>query len=1206
MLSLLVSSVAATGWPSPAAAQGDRSPIPEFTGARVYTSGVTDEFGPLRDDIARIEKSSPQTYYVVVVRSTGPGNHSIRAYLEQMIDRWESQARRAKLPFDEKRAVVILSGIENRKIIVLGGEELQEQYGFRDPYIERDLIQPHFFPYAKQKDYLRGLRMLVAQIDRWIVDRDATMRRRREEAAAREARLKVDARAALDGARRRLEETRKEIEARKAAGFGLGTVEARARQASDDLDAAARRLDTSGGEAIDLAQQAQRELQHVVDQLRRISARQAEVDEKSRHASALAADVLKAIEAAGREGLPVAPAQAALDAANAGIEQAHQAVKADPDKAELLIEEATRTLTDARELVKRLPELRSQVKEVSPAIDALANSAKAELDRAQQAGVATKSLWNDWERASGALAIAGTSAGTDDSRALESYEEARTTLIRVRDQARTSVRRHLASVRRHRFFTLTLPLMLLALFTAIALGILGLFWHRKRKIRGIVDEQFKGFREQSVALMDRLDALRHRHKTLTATDPDFTHPTAGATLALHKEVEDDLNSLWSRWLGVMEVWDKAQKLVGAGSGLAVAQTEEAKALLEKEGNFDELTRQCASCEERLDRLNRAHEAAREGVTTARDDLAGLLKTIDEVAAAGFPADPYRKETRNVEGLLAQAEGLIAPDPIGASEVVAHSREALAAVADRSGRVLARYADARAVLEAIEEVAARASALRAEGLKLTEDRANPDPKLDQARRQQAGALDALQEADPASAGNRIDQARASIDQARQGIDAHIEARDDIKEELPIRLEASRRLRLEVDKAAALVEELGRDHAAGSWSDVAGNLDEARTLLRSVEEHRSRAERDASDGSQDYLRASSSLAQAGRDQAEAEELLLAIGARHRALADLARQSRERMDGLDAEVREVGSFFEENRDAIGPEARRSYEQAEAAFRELAGLMRQTPSDWPEISKRIEAVRNGCEVSRKQGAEDVDQFLDFSLQLEQAKRKAERIGDLLKRQSKDRPPANQRHRAAVESLAQVERAVGSAAGDWDRLLGRLEEVSGNLDRAEALAGEDISLANRAVAEIAEADRTIREARAFYASGVTVDVSEAASHLSRARGALATQAYEQAIELANAAEKAARGAYQAAAHEARVRRMRSERGGVYVSPVVGSDLIIAAAAAAASRWLTSSSGTGFTFPQSMPTQDSNSPSGSWGGGTSQGKWTEGADQAGW
>ena len=326
--------------------------------------------------------------------------------------------------------------------------------------------------------------------------------------------------------------------------------------------------------------------------------------------------------------------------------------------------------------------------------------------------------------------------------------------------------------------------------------------------------------------MDKLDALRNRHKSLPATDPDFTQPLAGATQVLYSDVEKDLNGLWDRWLHIMEVWEQAQKLVRAGSGLAIVKTEEAKKLIEQEGDFEELHRHYASCEERLDRLNHAHENAQAALKSARDELAKLHTTLGDITAAQLPIEPYTKEITIAEGLLTQAERLLPADPIGASEVIAHSREVLKVTADCAGQTLARFGDARSVLTAINEVAAQTAELRSQALKLTEDQADPDPRLDEARRRQSLAMESLKKANPAAASKQIDEARSWIDQVRQGIGRHLQARDAVRKELPARHEAARALGQAGDQTAAILEELRRGFAPESWSDVADDLDQAR--------------------------------------------------------------------------------------------------------------------------------------------------------------------------------------------------------------------------------------------------------------------------------------------------------------------------------------------------------------------------------------------
>ena len=58
-----------------------------------------------------------------------------------------------------------------------------------------------------------------------------------------------------------------------------------------------------------------------------------------------------------------------------------------------------------------------------------------------------------------------------------------------------------------------------SLATMVVLGLLGLaafglIYYRKRRLQNTVEAQFKDFRERAVALMDQLDGLRQRHKTL--------------------------------------------------------------------------------------------------------------------------------------------------------------------------------------------------------------------------------------------------------------------------------------------------------------------------------------------------------------------------------------------------------------------------------------------------------------------------------------------------------------------------------------------------------------------------------------------------------------------------------------------------------------------------------------------------------------------
>jgi hypothetical protein len=226
----------------------------------------------------------------------------------------------------------------------------------------------------------------------------------------------------------------------------------------------------------------------------------------------------------------------------------------------------------------------------------------------------------------------------------------------------------------------------LVLVVMLTLGLLGLvafalFYWRKRKLQDTVETQFKRFRERAVTLMDQLDGLRQRHKSLPATDPDFKVPMTGSTLALYNQVSRDLDGLWERWLKLMEIWDQAQQRIRAGTGLAIKPTEEARKLLEG-GQVDELVRQSGVCKERLDRLNQGHEDARANLAAAGEELAAAKGEMSKGTGVLIPSDPHHREMSEAERILSDAEGMVASDPIGALERIAQVRRALASLGER--------------------------------------------------------------------------------------------------------------------------------------------------------------------------------------------------------------------------------------------------------------------------------------------------------------------------------------------------------------------------------------------------------------------------------------------------------------------------------------------------------------------------------------------
>src|SRR4051812_14700074 len=92
----------------PAAWAQEKTPIPEYTGERVYVKDVPGDFGRLNQSIKELERSSPQSYFVVLVRSAGSGEDAATSYVDEVYRTWQAQAKARSLRLDPERSVIVL------------------------------------------------------------------------------------------------------------------------------------------------------------------------------------------------------------------------------------------------------------------------------------------------------------------------------------------------------------------------------------------------------------------------------------------------------------------------------------------------------------------------------------------------------------------------------------------------------------------------------------------------------------------------------------------------------------------------------------------------------------------------------------------------------------------------------------------------------------------------------------------------------------------------------------------------------------------------------------------------------------------------------------------------------------------------------------------------------------------------------------------
>jgi uncharacterized membrane protein YgcG len=152
----------------------EKTPFPALSDKRVYVAGVPDRYSSLESQINQLERSSPQTYYVVVVKGTGPGENATKNYATELFELWRSQAAKTGRAFDSDRSVLIVLAIDKDQIAVRPGTVLQSRrLGLNEAKVERDLIRKVFIDqYAIHRQYPEGLAALLNATNDAIAERD--------------------------------------------------------------------------------------------------------------------------------------------------------------------------------------------------------------------------------------------------------------------------------------------------------------------------------------------------------------------------------------------------------------------------------------------------------------------------------------------------------------------------------------------------------------------------------------------------------------------------------------------------------------------------------------------------------------------------------------------------------------------------------------------------------------------------------------------------------------------------------------------------------------------------------------------------------------------------------------------------------------------------------------------------------------------------
>ena len=478
---------------------------------------------------------------------------------------------------------------------------------------------------------------------------------------------------------------------------------------------------------------------------------------------------------------------------------------------------------------------------------------------------------------------------------------------------------------------------------------MGWMWLKHKLRRGKVEEQLDDFKSRVVRAGDVMDGLREKHQKLPAIDDDFKVPMEGLTRQEYEAIEVVLDNYRDRWLELMDMWDKVQELVETAGTGRKAQFSQASELLKDQSKLEQLAALESECQQRLARLENAHEEARAAIGQVDGLSEELINELAEIESREYAPDPYQTEMDSVAELTDAGTQKVDADPLTASRTLSDARGQLEALLQRTRDVIKLEDDARAMDERIEALKSRTEQMRGDGFLFAEPEASPASAWDDysgLRKElklhlNRGAVDTAQRA--------FDAMSRRTDEVATILDTSVEMQNNSRTLLEERRTALRRL---LDEAAAAeVEEqyLEKHYPSEAWQGVMDNLTSAREMVGTMSELLDQAESAIGIETQHYIRARHLFSEVHDREDEVATTIAAVKDRREHLDRQRDECKERISRIEAESDRIGRMLQESR-ADRDLCNNRYRMARDRVQDVLRSTQLVPTDWPYVATKVE----------------------------------------------------------------------------------------------------------------------------------------------------------------------------------------------------------------------------------------------------------------
>lgn len=1033
-----------------------QSRFPAFTGERVYVSDVSgSQWNSIRNHIAKVEKSSRQTYYVVVVKSSGRGSKATAQYIDAMYGKWQQQATQQNR-LDANRAVIIVVAIGNRQLSVHAGTELQTKYGLRGQTIDRKLVTPHFTPHARAGNFVAGVNTLIDKIDAWVKNIDSKEQQSRQRAIVRTQQIKKDARATVKNARQLSTAIDQLIAQQSDSHLDFSALAKRANTALASLDRIESDIEANGPQSLKAAAAVQQMLASTRDQIRQMATHQHDAQKSIAAAHAQADRIAEQIEKHSQAGLAVFSSGKALDKSSDSLTAAEQLINSDPKQALQVASQQVTALQTLLNEVDTLPDQQKIVAAQLQAIGRLQDRMEPELKRATALGVVTREDTDAIARSVASLANANTLSESNYTAAIAQLDSLQSSLSQQRAQLKQKAD--------HQYFiTRTVPLWIC--ISLVAVGLIALIVLRVLHMlaRRPLQIKLKTFKTNVVELSDSLDALKERHRMLPFTDDDFKEPMTGETLSTYNSVQESLEQFRQRWLTLMDTWQQAQENLDTEQFFGRSQLKTATKLIDEAPVDDVLHSISEQCIATLDGLENAHEQQQHLEKTLTEEVSRLRKQLDLVRQVDLSTEPYDIELKTAFDRRDAVADMRVSDPIGSRGEYEHVVGEVRRLGRWTEQILHHHEGSTELNSKLDEVTKSTQQHRDQGYRFCEDGSDPAVLFPKIRHHRSECLTLLNSGEAKTAAEHLTQGFGLIASAKERIARQVECRELCANEATLRPAEQERLRSSLTGARQTLAQLDLAFSDHSWDDVANNADLAEQTIARSEELIREAAQSGSDSVQFYVSAAEQYERIQQQQIESASLVAAINQRLSDLEGLRNRANSEIATISQLADQVHQLLISHT-ADRPAANHRFQHAQASFRQAEEQALATKVDWQDVVNQIEVARREFDIARKMAAEDIRLAAQAASEIAQAEREIRQASSFYRHGYRANVST------ASHQVAQALEMLGRQ--DYETTIRLANEASASARSAQRDAQ------NMADAKQRKIDRRRRERQAAFAIG--------------------------------------------------------------------------------------------------------------------------------